>query len=233
MRFHDNLKFLRRKKGFSQQRLADILGIGRPALNSYERNTQPNMELLIKMADHFNVSVDALLRYDLSSMGDFQLSQMFKGLDFDITGKKLRMLMLTSDQSGNENIEMVSQKAHAGYTNGFEDPDFISTLPKFYLPFLAQNKSYRCFQLAGDSMLPIEDGSWVTASYLQNWEEIVDGQRYILVSKNDGIVFKMIYKKIEEEASLLLVSSNPIYKPYRLHLKEIQEIWKFETVNSF
>jgi len=159
MRFHDNLKFLRRKKGFSQQRLADILGIGRPALNSYERNTQPNMELLIKMADHFNVSVDALLRYDLSSMGDFQLSQMFKGLDFDITGKKLRMLMLTSDQSGNENIEMVSQKAHAGYTNGFEDPDFISTLPKFYLPFLAQNKSYRCFQLAGDSMLPIEDSS--------------------------------------------------------------------------
>lgn len=233
MRFHENLKFLRKKKRISQQQLSDILGIGRPSLNSYERSTQPTLQVLIKIADHFNVSVDALLRYDLTAMGDFQLSQMFRGLDVDITGKKLRMIMLTSDDDGKENIEMVAKKAHAGYTNGFSDPDFIQALPKFRLPFLSQNKSYRCFQVAGDSMLPIEEGSWITASYVQNWADIYDGEKYILVTKNEGIVFKIIYKKIEEEGSLQLVSTNSIYKPYRLPLLEIQEIWKFETVNSF
>jgi hypothetical protein len=63
-------------------------------------------------------------------------------------------------------------------------------LPGFQLPFLSKQKKYRTFQLSGDSMLPIPDGSWVTGEYLQDWNDIISGNAYIVFTIDDGIVFK-------------------------------------------
>ena len=46
------------------------------------------------------------------------------------------------------------------------------------------------------------------------------------------IVFKLIYKHLDE-GNFLLVSSNREYSPYELPVSQILEIWQFETVNSF
>ena len=79
-------------------------------------------------------------------------------------------------------------------------------------------------------MPPLKSGYWVTGEYIQNFNEIKDGKPYILVTKNDGIVFKLIYNKIKTENMLLLVSTNPNYEPYKLSIKEVLEVWGF--VNS-
>ncbi|MBU3876487.1 helix-turn-helix transcriptional regulator [Faecalicatena sp. AGMB00832] len=56
------LRLLRNKKGFSQQELADSLGISKSAVNMYERGErQPNFETLELIADYFNVDLDYLL----------------------------------------------------------------------------------------------------------------------------------------------------------------------------
>ena len=51
-------------------------------------------------------------------------------------------------------------KLYDGYTRGFADPEFVKVLPVFQLPFLSRDKKYRTFQISGDSMLPIPDGSY-------------------------------------------------------------------------
>jgi hypothetical protein len=45
--------------------------------------------------------------------------------------------------------------------------------------------------------------------------------------REEGIVFKRVYKQIKDRQSLLLVSTNPIYKPYEVPIKEVLEVWKF------
>lgn len=224
---------MRKELGLSQQDLAERLSISRSKLNSYERGVQPPFDIQIQIADTFNTSLDALIRYDLSSLSPFQLSQIKSGYDVDVTGQKLRLLTISVNDQNQELIEMVSDKAKAGYSEGYGDPSFIEDLPRFSLPFLPKGKTYRCFQISGDSMLPIKSGSWITASYIDDWTNIPDGTACIVVTKDEGIVFKRVYVQIKESHNLQLVSSNPLFKPYLLPLTQILEVWKFETFNGF
>ena len=232
MNFAENLKYLRVRRNKSQTDLAAELGITRTTLSGYERNVQPPFMVLIRISEYFNVSLDALIKYKLDVLSEFQLSQIERGFDVDVTGNKLRLLTITVDSKGKENIEMVPVKAQAGYTNSYGDLDFISALPKFQLPFLPENKTYRTFQIKGDSMLPVPENSWVTCSYVENWGNIKNGKACIIVTKNEGIVFKLVYNRLDQGV-FLLVSSNPNYLPYEMQVSQVLEIWQFETLNSF
>jgi transcriptional regulator with XRE-family HTH domain len=232
MHFAENLKFLRLRRNKSQADLASELEITRTTLSGYEKNVQPPFRNLIKISEYFNVSLDALIKYKLDVLSEFQLSQIEKGFDVDVTGNKLRLLTITVDSNGKENIEMVPLKAQAGYTASYGDLDFITSLPRFKLPFLPENKTYRTFQIKGDSMLPIPENSWVTCSYVENWEHIKNGKACVVVTKNEGIVFKLVYLRLDSGV-LLLVSSNRNYNPYEIPISQVLEIWQFETWNSF
>ncbi|TNF32194.1 MAG: helix-turn-helix domain-containing protein [Bacteroidetes bacterium] len=233
MFFSTNLKFLRERKGISQTDLAHSLELSRTTLIGYEKGVQPPFPKLIRIAEYFKISLDALIRYDLTKLSAFQLSEIERGMDVDITGQKLRVLITTSDRDGNENIEMVATKAQAGYANGYGDPEFMERLPKFRLPFLPKGKTYRCFQIKGDSMLPIPENAWVTGSFVQDWNHIKNGTPCVIVTKDDGVVFKLIYPNLREGRSFQLVSSNRIYEPYTIPAEDVLEIWQFETWNSF
>lgn len=232
MFFAENLRFLRKRRNKSQVALAVELEITRTTLSGYERSVQPPFKTLIKIAGYFNVSLDALIKYRLVALSEFQLSQIEKGFDVDITGNRLRLLTISVDSDGKENIEMVPVKAQAGYTNSYGDLDFIASLPKFRLPFLPENKTYRTFQIKGDSMLPVKEGAWVTCSYTDDWTQIKDGKACVVVTKDDGIVFKLLYKRLSEKR-FLLVSANREYSPYEIDVSQILEIWQFETYNCF
>ena len=232
MYFAENIKFLRKRKSHSQTKLAEELRLTRTTLASYEKNVQPPFKTLVKISVYFNFSLDALIKYRLEKLSEFQLSQIEKGFDVDITGNKLRLLTISVDKEGKENIEMVPVKAQAGYTASYGDMDFIASLPKFQLPFLPENKTYRTFQIRGDSMLPVTEGSWVTCSYIENWEQLKDGIACIVVTKDEGIVFKLVYNRLKN-GKLLLVSTNRNYSPYEIPVTQVLEIWQFETWNSF
>ena len=232
MHFAENLRFLRLRRNKSQTDLAAELELTRTTLSGYEKNVQPPFRILIKISEYFNVSLDALIKYKLDVLSEYQLSQIEKGFDVDVTGSKLRLLTITVNSKGKENIEMVPVKAQAGYTNSYSDLDFISSLPKFRLPFLPENRTYRTFQIKGDSMLPIPENSWVTCSYVENWENIKNGKACVVVTRDEGIVFKLVYNRLNE-GKLLLVSSNRNYSPYEIQTTQILEIWQFETWNSF
>ena len=228
MNFANNLQLLRKRKKISQADLAEEIGIKRSSLSGYELgNSEPNFETLLRFSTFFKISIDKLLKTDLARLSELYLNQLEQGVDIDVTGGKLRVLATTVDRENEENIELVHVKAKAGYTAGYGDPDFIKVLPTFQLPFLDRNKKFRSFQISGDSMPPVSDKSWVTGEFVQNWKTIKDGYPYIVVTENEGVVFKVLYQQFDKNQSLLLCSTNPIYKPYEINVNEVLEIWKF------
>jgi transcriptional regulator with XRE-family HTH domain len=60
--FSDRLTDARKRKGYTQQRISDSLGITRPAYTAYERGTrQPDYESLKKLSEILEVSIDYLI----------------------------------------------------------------------------------------------------------------------------------------------------------------------------
>ena len=58
----NNIRKLRLKYELTQEDLAAKLGVSRSAMGNYERETrQPDIDMLIKMADTFNITIDELV----------------------------------------------------------------------------------------------------------------------------------------------------------------------------
>lgn len=228
MYFGSNIKFLRNRKKLTQDQLSIALEIKRSTLNNYENGISgPSIQSLILFSDYFHVAIDTLLRVDLAKLRESQLYELEHGQDVFLKGSNIRILATTIDRQNRDNIELVSEKAKAGYTNGFSDPEYISELPVFQLPFLSPERKYRTFQINGDSMLPIPDGAWVTGEFVQDWNEIKTGDLYVVLTLNEGLVFKQLKNELAERGCFQLISLNTAYRPYELAATEIREIWKF------
>ncbi len=228
MHFASNIKFLRKRRGRTQDDVAAALNLKRSTLSGYENGVaQPGIEVLVSFSRYYNMSIDTMLKIDMPKLSESQLGELERGYDAYVRGSNLRVLTTTVNEDNRENIELVPEKAKAGYATGYADPEYIGELPRFRLPFLSDKRKYRTFQLKGDSMLPIPDGSWVTGEFVQDWREINNGKAYVVFTINDGIVFKIIENKLSSDGRLVLYSLNPVYEPYEVHINEVKEIWKF------
>ncbi|MBL1279295.1 MAG: helix-turn-helix transcriptional regulator [Fluviicola sp.] len=223
-----NLKLLRKRKKLSQEEVAQELGLTRSSYSGYENEVaQPNIESLVLFSDFYKVSVDDLIRKDFSKFKDSDWEKIDKGVYSDVKGTKLRILTSMVDENNEELIELVPVKASAGYTAGYADPDYLKVLPTFHLPFLSRDRKYRTFPIKGDSMPPVVHGSFVVGEFVQNWMSIRDGTPCIVVTKDDGIVFKVVHNLLDSEQSFQLCSTNTFYSPYLVHANDIIEMWKF------
>ena len=216
-----NIKYLRRKNKFSQQELANQLNVARTTMGDYERgHTEPNIDMLVNISKLFDVKVDSLLKEDLSH----------KELEI-IRNKDFRVLAISVDQDDRSNIELVGTKAEAGYLESFQDPEYISELPKVYFPNMPLG-TYRGFEVNGESMLPMEPGSILICSYIEHLSHIKDDKTYVVVSKDLGLVYKRV-TNIEGEHQLILKSDNDVYAPYSIDYEDIAEIWQYYAHLSF
>lgn len=213
-----NLRFLRTKGALTQREFAERLGLKQATIGAYEEGrATPPLSCLTDISRSFNVSLDNLINADLSTLSEKA---------WRLAGKPRReVLAITVDVHNKENVELVSHKASAGYLSGFQDPEFVKDLPKISMPVLPKNRTYRAFEIKGDSMLPVQPGSIIFAEYVEDIGSIRNGKLYILVTRHDGIVFKRVFNFAGEEKKFLLVSDNRMYEPYGIDVADVLEIW--------
>ena len=217
-----NLRVLRKKSGITQNQLAEGLGVQRTMISAYEDGrSEPRLSAIQTMSELFDVSIDELMAWDITS----------KGRQF-LQREKIKIVTVTVDQNNEERISMVGKKASAGYLNGYADPEYMENLPNFRLPNLAGNQTYRAFEISGDSMLPLMPGTIIVGAYIESTVEVKNGRTYVLVTKNDGIVYKRVFNYIEERGKLFVVSDNDSYKPYDISIQEVVEIWEAKAFIS-
>ncbi|MFH4965439.1 LexA family transcriptional regulator [Gaetbulibacter sp. M235] len=213
-----NIRHLRQLKGLTQETLADDLKVTRSRISSYEEGrSAPTIELLIKLSDYFKIPVDILIKNDLTKS---------KESSFIEIGNQRVLFPIMVDADNENLIEVVPIKASAGYLAGYDDPEYIEQLEKIKLPFLPTGK-HRAFPIKGDSMLPMKDGSFVVGRFIEDRNDIKSGKTYVLVTLNDGMVYKRVINNIDLNNSLLLISDNKIYHDYSVPMDEVLEIWEF------
>lgn len=228
MAIGNNLKLLRKRKGFSQEEVAKSLNLTRSSYSGYENGVaDPSLETIISFSNFFKVSIDELLKSDFSKIKESDWSRLENGINVDLKGHKLRVLTSLVNTENEELIEMIPVKASAGYAAGYADPDYLKVLPTFNLPFLSKDRKYRSFPIKGDSMPPVVEGSYVVGEFVQNWMSIRNNTPCVVITKDDGIVFKIVHNLMSTKQSFQLCSTNPFYQPYEVHVNKIIEIWKF------
>jgi transcriptional regulator with XRE-family HTH domain len=213
---NQNLKYLRKLRGWTQEEFAQKLRIKRSLLGAYEEErAEPRIDVLEVVCDIFKLTLDDILRKDLS---DSKSNYMAKR-------RAIKMA------SGRTDIPFVPVKAAAGYLAGYADPEFVDELNTFTLPMLTGG-NYRAFEIIGDSMLPTPSGSVIVGEKVDSMEAMKNNTACIVVSRNEGIVYKRVQRNNRAKNKLTLVSDNPVYHPYTMNTDDVLEIWQAQMVLS-
>lgn len=209
-----NMKYLRKLRGWTQEEFANKLRIKRSLLGAYEEErADPRMDVLEAVADMFKLTLDELLRKDISENKGTYLS-------------KRRAQKMAA---GRADIPFVPVKAAAGYLAGFADPEFVDELNTFTLPMLTGG-DYRAFEIVGDSMMPTPSGSVIVGERVESLDDVKNNNTYIVVSKTEGIVYKRLMRNNRTKNKFMLVSDNPAYQPYSVNAEDILEVWQAQMI---
>ena len=212
-----NLKYLRKLRGWTQEEFAAKLKIKRSLLGAYEEErAEPRIDVLEVVGDIFKLSLDELLRKDLN---------VTKGSNYLAKRRAQKLASATND------IQLVPVKAAAGYLAGYADPEFLDELNTFTLPMLAPG-TYRAFEIVGDSMLPTPSGSVIVGEKVNDVEDVKSNQTYVVVSRNEGIVYKRVMRNNKLKNKFTLVSDNTTYQPYNINTGDVIEVWKAQMILS-
>ncbi len=213
--FSDNLRFLRDRQEVSQQKVADSLSITRGRYVKYEDgSSEPPIEIMLRISKYFHVSIDLLVSVDIRK---YPVDNLLSLPDNRI------LFPVTVDETGENKIEIVPQKAQMGYLAGYTDPEYIEGLQTLSLPFL-RNGKYRAFPASGDSMPPYTDGTYIVGKYVESREHLKAGRTYVFIT-HEGIAYKRYAK--QNKNSTLVGSDNTFYEPYEIQWDEVLEIWEF------
>lgn len=191
----NNLKLLRNRKGVSQKDMSEYLNVSKSAYNMYESETRTmNPEVLSKLSDYFNVSIDVIL-------GREPLVENF--------GKQIEIKPELDPED--EVLIPVVASLRCGFGRSGE-PIFREKkpVPKSYVKRWGTNIVY--YEAVGESMMPtITPGDLLITVPGNAWE---DGW-IVVVDVNDSDTVKRIYRA--DDGGVNLVPDN-VNKYQTMHI---------------
>ena len=207
-----NFRYLRKLRGLTQEEFANKIEVKRSLIGAYEEErAEPKLEAMERVCKIFKITLDDLILKDLSTPKSTNYLE------------QRRNMKLESSKNGV--IHFVPIKATAGYLSSYGDPDFLDELNTFTLPMLSPG-NYRAFEIVGDSMMPTPSGSVIVGEKVDDFEEVKNSNTYVVLSKNDGVVYKRVQKNNKAKNKVTLISDNPSYEPYHINTDELLEMWK-------
>lgn len=217
--------------------LIDKLGL---SINAFERAIDVGQGAIVKAikrdADLSQLTIEKILRKFPNVSKEWLLTAEGDIFEKRITGDDIRQKKAfgntpDTDESG---LVYVPISAQAGYAKSFNDPLFINTMERLYIPGLPyKGDEYRYFDVEGDSMHPtIEDGMQVIGQKIEPeyWSKTKNFYIHVVVL-DSMILIKRIFRK--DDAHLVLISDNDTYPQQLINIEEIKEIWLVKRVLSW
>lgn len=223
-----NIRKIRSIKKLSQSEFAELFDLKRASIGSYEEGrAEPKMDVIIRIARHFNISLDDLLTKELT------VNQLY---NFDIFDAKPQInsnfIASSSQPNFSKSIELVNAKNHSEYALKRTDSAFLAGLETISLPVVSKI-SMRAFEFIGNEMQFNNVGIFHGDLLLGNLIEPITceaGFVYIFVTSSEIIIRRLSNKSTD--GLLKLDADNPNFKSKNLTLEEISETWQVVGIYS-
>ncbi len=131
-------------------------------------------------------------------------------------------------RSPQQAIQWVSAAQANDYLNNYQNAAFLNRLPVFQLPNLPAGH-YRAFESGSDFLLP---GALLVGTFIRNWFDIKDNTRYVLITKNLGIIQRITWNHVKAKGTLLLRSDQSSFPEMEILIKDVLEIWEIKAFVS-
>ncbi|WP_158408785.1 XRE family transcriptional regulator [Fibrella aestuarina] len=217
---------LRSDRNWSQEYVANEIGVKKAAVSKYEKDhNRPALDKINLLARLFNVSQSELM--DLVSSEDTEPGVRELTMAEDTTVPYSPYNARERSNGGKNNMWVVEIRAQAGFVRGFPSRTFNHQIQRVSFPMIAGECF--CFEVEGFSMYPLYlPGSFVVCTLLENREWMKKGKAYVFQT-DDGIAIKL-FESFTNEA-VQLASENPSYNPVApMPLTELRQVYLIEYV---
>lgn len=225
-----NIRKIRTVKKLSQASFAQLFSLARPSVGAYEEGrAEPKIDTIIQIANHFDLSIDALLKKDLT-INELVRFDSLKNKNPD---QKISEGHQIKTSGRNMNIKFIPATNYLDYISNYRNLDFIDTLPAFSLPHI-KSSSARAFEINNNAMMFDNAGIFTgdivicDENILQQADLHVD-HIYIAVLEDNILVRRLR----ENEKNIKLAADNPDWQHLFLNFESIREIWEINSILTF
>jgi len=218
--FGKNIKKIRSVKGLSQQAFADIFNMKRGTLGAYEEGrSEPKIDTVIKIANYFSINIDDILTQELT------VNQLlrFKGDLMSYTDD------LTHDIC--PDIPYIIEEVKTDYVKLYNNPSFISELPKIKLP-VDSTKEYRAYLVTNLEMTTQDRGFYPkdivlgVKTPISKLKDLNTGS-LVLALVNNQLIFRRLYFSKD---TLILRAAHKNIDDLSFKISDVKELWYIENV---
>ncbi len=187
------LKELRKVNKITQEQLAEIIGVERSSVGKYESPTKPvipSPDIITRIADYFNVSVDYLLDREAKNSATHKFNNDFIAYDNIYPIKKHKIPLLGEIACGT--------------------PIFAEEDRESYVEVGTDIKADFCLKAHGDSMINarILDGDIV---FIREQPMVENGEIAAVIIDDEATLKRVYYERGENK--IILSPENAKYKP--------------------
>jgi len=221
-----NIKKIRGVKGLNQSDFADLFDLKRASIGAYEEGrAEPKLGTIMEIANYFGISVDELLKKDLSVNDlyhfDIFRKDLIKGAKHNLRPSKLPPSLIS--------VPLISQALKTDY---IANRKAFSQMAQLSLP-LTKGQDYRAFELEDNSMLGQAQGfaagdiviAYQPSSF--NLSKAEEDKLYLFETAEGWRLRRLI--SISQEHVLLRPSSGDFYQEEIL-VSDITDLWQVERV---
>ena len=218
--FGKNIKKIRGVKGLSQQAFAEVFELKRATLGAYEEGrSEPKIDTIIKIANHFSIPIDKLLTAELTVnellrfKGDLTLS------DESIANELFAKIPCITEQNAQEYI-----KYHA-------KENFIKDMPNLQLPINTE-KQFRGYTITNLEMTNHDKGLYpkdvVVGEFVPKYVvKKLNNGTVVLALVNDELILRRLYITKNE---LVLRADHKNIEDKTYDIKALKELWRIRYV---
>ncbi len=223
----ENIKKIRTAKSISQAEFAGLFNLARPSVGAYEEGrSEPKIETIIHIANHFRLSIDVLLTRELTVNDIYSFGLLNEKLNKAHQFKKQPKSLLPDP------IALVRVSDYVNYIVQYKNGDFISDLPRISVPE-GNIRTMRAFEMNGSEMEYHQQGIHHGDLLIGTRQEPdklkkLDGAFVVLV-KADGIIARRLSTQGD---NLQLTTDDPNYEVMPVNMDNVLECWKVVAVYS-
>lgn len=213
-----NIKKIRKVKSLNQTEFANLFGLTRANIGSYEElRAEPKIDTIIKIATHFKISIDKLVRKEIT-VNEISNFDVFSSIPSKAEGKK------------QNEIKYISHAELKNYPKLKNDKKYTNSLETAYLP-MTDNKTKSLIMYNNGNDLYTGKDSFMHGDQLFLESAKENENHYLGVLIDDQNIYKGFITKVENTYSIQPLNLNK--KAKQVTLSNHIELWKLKGKFTF